>query len=233
MFQQFENELNSFMTEKVKEVAGAAEDIFNTAGKLKEQETKIKMLVKTKKTLKKKISDLETELANTKELLVSNNKHKNKKEKHLDNDFENIDMETEVENNNTNQNKIDELFTPEEIVFYLESTPEFENLHHDLEEKNRECVHYQKTLTEERELHRQEVEILKKNNTDVSNELCKQIQIQTDLDKKIKILESSHTDDKYKIEFLDNNRYFWKQYFWMLFFIIISLIIYQFFDNLV
>ena len=63
MFQEFENEINNFMTEKVKDVAGAAEEIFNTAGKIKEQETKIKSLTKSKKEMRRKISDLEKQVA--------------------------------------------------------------------------------------------------------------------------------------------------------------------------
>ena len=62
MFQQFENNLNSYMTEKVKEVAGAAEEIFQTAGIIQEQELKIKSLQKSKKSLKKQVQDLEKEL---------------------------------------------------------------------------------------------------------------------------------------------------------------------------
>ena len=236
MFQQFENELNSFMTEKVKEVAGAAEDIFNTAGKLKEQETKIKMLVKTKKTLKKKISVLESQLAEAQDLLKSKNERENYSDSEYDNihaniqdnetEFENIELETaaEKEKNQT----IEDLFTPEQIIYYLETTPEFENLQHEIGEKKKECQHYQHLLTQERETHKQEIEILEKNNTDISSELCKQLQIHTDLNKKIKMFTSSHEDDKCKIEYLEHSRYFWKEYFWMLFLTMISLFAYQF-----
>ncbi len=59
MFQQFENDINTLLTSGVRNVTDAAQEMMNTAGTIQAQESKIKSLVKTKKSLKKKIVELE------------------------------------------------------------------------------------------------------------------------------------------------------------------------------
>ena len=62
MFQQFENDINTLLTSGVRNVTGAAQEMMNTAGTIKAQETKIKSLMKTKKSLKKQIGELQEKL---------------------------------------------------------------------------------------------------------------------------------------------------------------------------
>ena len=62
MFQQFENDINTLLTSGVRNVTGAAQEMMNTAGTIKAQETKIKSLLKTKKSLKKQIGELQEKL---------------------------------------------------------------------------------------------------------------------------------------------------------------------------
>lgn len=69
MFEQFESEINNILTSGVRNVAGAAEEIMNSAVTIKSQEDKIKSLTKTKKSLKKKITELEEELAKSQKLV--------------------------------------------------------------------------------------------------------------------------------------------------------------------
>lgn len=62
MFQQFENDINTLLTSGVRNMTGVAQEIMNTAGTIKAQESKIKYLMKTKKSLKKQIGELQKKL---------------------------------------------------------------------------------------------------------------------------------------------------------------------------
>ena len=62
MFQQFENEISTILTTGVRNVAGAAEEIMNTAATIKSQEEKINALTKSKTSLQKKVAVLECKL---------------------------------------------------------------------------------------------------------------------------------------------------------------------------
>ena len=61
MFQQFENEISTILTTGVRNVAGAAEEIMNTAATIKSQEEKINALTKSKTSLQK-VAVLESKL---------------------------------------------------------------------------------------------------------------------------------------------------------------------------
>ena len=57
MFRQFENEVNSYLTEGVRTVSGAAEEFIKTAKNIQENESKIKEYqkeIETKKTIQKR-----------------------------------------------------------------------------------------------------------------------------------------------------------------------------------
>ena len=202
MFQQFENNLNSYMTEKVKEVTGAAEEMFQTASIIQEQELKIKSLQKSKKSLKKQVQELEKELeeANTKLTCL------------LPQRMDTVDYLDEPINHDDNLERDTNMISPIQVNDHtIITSAEWEDLVQDKKNKTEQCEEYEK-----------KIDNLVKNNTKLNEELVSQLEVLSELEDNTEKLQNENQQYENQIYDLDKSRLFWKESFFYILILIIA-----------